>query len=247
MEIKSRRLIVTPGRFSGDAFPPRFAFHCRSPISHSANACSALVFPELLGPMNTTDFPNSMSTSPKRLKFRIWSRVSIFLLLWFLCQSGQHPETAQDGAKWSEVVSIDTRSEPSEIDSRPICCPPFATPLWLHAGPPTTLLVQWCAVPTLLDSQPLCAARIVCAARPLAQCAASRLFIRRLVATRKVLSRQCTSEHYGQLPTPKNAVLECRTPQSVALACDLWSPAPCSSHGIRGHQSQFRLSILRRH
>ena len=37
----------------------------------------AEVFPELFGPMNTTGFPNSTSTAPKRLKLRTVSLVSI--------------------------------------------------------------------------------------------------------------------------------------------------------------------------
>ena len=41
----------------------------------------AEVFPELFGPMNTTGFPNSTSTSPKRLKLRMVSLVSIRDLL----------------------------------------------------------------------------------------------------------------------------------------------------------------------
>ena len=35
------------------------------------------LFPELLGPMKTTGFPSSISTSPKRLKLRMVSLVSI--------------------------------------------------------------------------------------------------------------------------------------------------------------------------
>ena len=43
----------------------------------AASACIAEVFPELFGPMSTTGLPNSTSTSPKRLKLRIVSLVSI--------------------------------------------------------------------------------------------------------------------------------------------------------------------------
>src|SRR5271157_4697432 len=76
-EIRSRLLIVTPGRFSGDALPPRFEFHCRRPVSQSANACKTVVLPELLGPIRTTALPSSISTSAKRLKLRILRLVSM--------------------------------------------------------------------------------------------------------------------------------------------------------------------------
>ena len=47
------------------------------PMSQRASACRAEVFPELLGPTKTTGLPSSMSTSPKRLKLRMVSLVSI--------------------------------------------------------------------------------------------------------------------------------------------------------------------------
>ena len=50
-------------------------------MSHKASACMAEVFPELLGPKNTTGFPSSTSISPKRLKLRMVSLVSIQGLL----------------------------------------------------------------------------------------------------------------------------------------------------------------------
>ena len=81
MANRSRRLTVTPGRFSGALLPARFSFHRLTPMSHSARACIAEVFPELFGPMNTTGFPSSTSTSPKRLKLRMVSLVSIRYLL----------------------------------------------------------------------------------------------------------------------------------------------------------------------
>ena len=74
---RSRGLTVTPGRFSGVLFPALFSFQRLRPTSQSANACMAEVFPELLGPMKTTGLPRSISTSPKRLKFRMTSLVSI--------------------------------------------------------------------------------------------------------------------------------------------------------------------------
>ena len=55
--MRSSRLIATPGRFSGFVLPLRFSFHRLSPISHKARACSAVVLPELFGPMKTTGFP----------------------------------------------------------------------------------------------------------------------------------------------------------------------------------------------
>ena len=67
--IRSRRLIVTPGRFSGVSLAERFSTHFRRPISHSARACRAVVLPELLGPTKTTVLPSSISTSSRRLKF----------------------------------------------------------------------------------------------------------------------------------------------------------------------------------
>src|SRR5580698_7115503 len=66
---RSRRLIVTPGRFSGAPLAERFSTHFRRPISHNARACSAVVLPELLGPTKTTVLPSSISTSSRRLKF----------------------------------------------------------------------------------------------------------------------------------------------------------------------------------
>jgi hypothetical protein len=48
----------------------------RNPTSHSAIAWSAVVFPELLGPMKTTGLPSSISALVKRLKLRIVSLVS---------------------------------------------------------------------------------------------------------------------------------------------------------------------------
>ena len=71
MEKRSRRFTVTPGRRSGALLPRHFSFHFLRPIFQRARACIADVFPELLGPMKTTGFPSSMSTSPKRLKLRI--------------------------------------------------------------------------------------------------------------------------------------------------------------------------------
>lgn len=68
--------MVTPGRFSGVVLPERFSFQRRSPMSHNANACSAVVLPELLGPMKTTGFPSSTSTWENLLKFRIATFVS---------------------------------------------------------------------------------------------------------------------------------------------------------------------------
>ena len=70
-------MTVTPGRFSGVLLPDRFSFQRLRPMSHSASACIAEVFPELFGPMKTTGSPSSISTSPKRLKFRTVSFVSI--------------------------------------------------------------------------------------------------------------------------------------------------------------------------
>jgi hypothetical protein len=75
--IKSLRLIVTPGRFSGEVFPFRFSFQRLRPISHKARAWSAVVFPELFGQIKTTGLPNSISTLPNLLKFRTVSLVSI--------------------------------------------------------------------------------------------------------------------------------------------------------------------------
>ena len=75
----ARRLTVTPGRFSGALFPARFSFQRLMSISHKANACMAEVFPELFGPMKTTGFPNSTSTSPKRLKLRIVRLASVHI------------------------------------------------------------------------------------------------------------------------------------------------------------------------
>ena len=69
--------MVTPGRFSGVVFPDRFSFQRLSPTSQRASACMAEVFPELLGPIKTTGLPSSISTSPKRLKLRMVSLVSI--------------------------------------------------------------------------------------------------------------------------------------------------------------------------
>ncbi len=69
--------MVTPGRFSGVVFPDRFSFQRLSPTSQRASACMAEVFPELFGPMKTTGLPSSISTSPKRLKLRMVSLVSI--------------------------------------------------------------------------------------------------------------------------------------------------------------------------
>ena len=79
---KSRRLTVTPDRFSGALFPARFSFQRLRPTSQRASACMAEVFPELLGPMKTTGLPSSISTSPKRLKFRMTSLVSISYRRW---------------------------------------------------------------------------------------------------------------------------------------------------------------------
>ena len=59
---RSRRLTVTPGRFSGVVFPDRFSFQRLSPMSQRASACIAEVFPELFGPMKTTGLPSSIST-----------------------------------------------------------------------------------------------------------------------------------------------------------------------------------------
>jgi hypothetical protein len=69
--------MVTPGRFSGEVFPFRFSFQRLSPISQKAKACSAVVLPELLGPIKTTGLPSSISTLPNLLKFRTVSFVSI--------------------------------------------------------------------------------------------------------------------------------------------------------------------------
>ena len=74
---RSLRLMVTPGRFCGVRFPEYFSFQRFKPISQRASACMAEVFPELFGPMNTTGFPNSTSTSSKRLKLRAVSLVSM--------------------------------------------------------------------------------------------------------------------------------------------------------------------------
>jgi len=46
------------------------------PTSHSAIAWSAVVFPELFGPMKTTGLPSSISADVKRLKLRMVSFVS---------------------------------------------------------------------------------------------------------------------------------------------------------------------------
>ena len=73
----SCRLMVTPGCFSEFGFPLRCSFQRLSPISHRVSACKAVVLPELFGPMKTTGFPNSTSISPKRLKLRQISFVSI--------------------------------------------------------------------------------------------------------------------------------------------------------------------------
>ena len=78
-EMRSRRLIVTPRLFSRFVFPLRFSFHLLSPISQKSSACNAVVLPESFGPIKTTGFPNSISTSPKFLKLRQISFVSIFL------------------------------------------------------------------------------------------------------------------------------------------------------------------------
>ena len=74
---RSRRFTVTPGRFSGVFLPARFSFQRFSPMSQSASACMAEVLPELFGPMKTTGLPSSTTSSPKRLKFRTVSLVSM--------------------------------------------------------------------------------------------------------------------------------------------------------------------------
>ena len=66
-----------PGRFSGVLLPDRFSFQRLSPMFQSDKACRAEVFPELFGPKKTTGLPSSISTLPKRLKFRIVSLVNI--------------------------------------------------------------------------------------------------------------------------------------------------------------------------
>src|ERR1039458_7698379 len=91
MATRSRRLIVTPGRFAGTVFPLYSSFHLRRPTSQSASACNAVVLPELFWPMNTTACPNSMSALGKRLKFFICSRVNIRVSLYgFTLQSIQN-------------------------------------------------------------------------------------------------------------------------------------------------------------
>src|SRR3990172_5437536 len=77
---KSRRLMVTPGRFAGAVLPLRSSFQRFRPISQRASAWSADVFPELFGPMKTTGFPSSISSLPNFLKFLIVSFVSIRVL-----------------------------------------------------------------------------------------------------------------------------------------------------------------------
>ena len=83
---RSRRLTATPGRLSGVFVPERLAFQRAKPTSHRANAWSAEVLPELLGPTKTTGLPSSTSSSEKRLKLRIVSFVSMMIPLpdgWF--------------------------------------------------------------------------------------------------------------------------------------------------------------------
>jgi len=46
-------------------------------VRNSASACIAEVSPELFGPMKTTGLPSSTTISPKRLKFRTVSLVSM--------------------------------------------------------------------------------------------------------------------------------------------------------------------------
>ncbi len=82
MACRSRRLRVTPGRAFGvlAKFPLASFFSHRAdqrrhPASHSVRAYRALDLPELLGPMNTTWPPSSISTSSKHLKLVTRRRV----------------------------------------------------------------------------------------------------------------------------------------------------------------------------
>ena len=68
--------MVTPGR-SDAALRSRFSAQRRQPMSHSARACSAVVLPELFGPMKTAALPRSNVASCRRLKLRIVKRVII--------------------------------------------------------------------------------------------------------------------------------------------------------------------------
>src|SRR5947208_1647121 len=88
--MRSRRLIATPGLFSGDAFPTRLASQERMPMSQRASAWSAVVFPELFGPMNTTALPSSISACSNLLKFRIVSLVSMRLFQRVITKCYQH-------------------------------------------------------------------------------------------------------------------------------------------------------------
>jgi len=76
--IKSRRLMVTPGRRSGVSLADLFSTQIRRPTSQSAKACRAVVLPELFGPIKTTVFPSSISISSSRLKFLTRRFVSTF-------------------------------------------------------------------------------------------------------------------------------------------------------------------------
>ena len=75
--VRSRRLTVTPGDLRCVAPDPRFSSHRFTPMSHNANAWSAVVLPALFGPISTTSWPRSSDTSSNSLKFRTVSRVSI--------------------------------------------------------------------------------------------------------------------------------------------------------------------------
>ena len=70
-------IILGTGALLGCVFPDRFSFQRLSPMSQRASAYIAEVFPELFGPLKTTGFPNSISTSPKHWKLRMVSMVSI--------------------------------------------------------------------------------------------------------------------------------------------------------------------------
>jgi len=78
IEINSWRLMVTPARSAGTLSLPRFSNQRFTPTSHSAMAWRAEVFPELLGPMNTTRSLRSIVTSEKVLKFFMVNPVSIY-------------------------------------------------------------------------------------------------------------------------------------------------------------------------
>ena len=105
---RSRRLTVTPFGFSGVLLPARFSFQRLKPTSQRASACMAEVFPELLGPMKTTALPRSIATSPKRLKFRMTSLVSISYRRWNDCM--RRPRVSHACAECSPApVSDDTR------------------------------------------------------------------------------------------------------------------------------------------